>query len=884
MARIIDATGGAQPQQNRITVEAQGQESIALPHPDYIANADILRDGQDLILRHPDGSTFVVEGYFSGMTSPLLTADNGAALTPAMVKSFVQPADAAQYAQAESMTDASAIGRVSEVTGKATIIRADGTAETAAPGVPVYEGDIVETDASGAVNIIFADETSFAVSSNARLSIDEYVFDPVAGTGSTNFSVLRGMFVFVSGLIGREDPDDVEIHTPIGSIGIRGTTIAGNADTGEITVLEGAIVLRGIQGGAEMTLAAQFETARFNAASGTIEHLGVQSGDTVSDRFMTLHTVVPALFAAMPHTPGEAPVAPAAQETPQHTAPAEPQSPPPGGYNETSFDGGHDAGFAAISAPPAADGGLSFAVPAPTPAPQPAPVTPPAASAPPAITGDGTPLPPPVNNNTAPPTTSNGGGNGTTNPGAIVDIDITGTGAYTGGTGNDSFRILAAPFGTIDGGAGYDRIVVDASAAGLPPVSGGMIRGIEEIDAANGTTNSLNFVYDASMTATSDNRHLLISLDASDTLSMNFQNMGFRMVDMGADYVTIANGTDTVRIETPNLSQINLSGLQAMQVGTVMSDGSIFAGYGPTNEMLFLSTSTGSALSWNDGGASFTTVPGGTINGASNTAQLMITDSNGGTAGQQAHIAAAYTDGLVAHGHSDWHLPSLAELALLFQNGLGGTGTYWSSNQSSTTQAWAIDFATGAQLQDNKALNHEILAVRTTMGPNLDNILLGGPTGDTMNMTMPTAHVSLRDGNDTLNLMTSDIAGSYFDGGAGQDRLVLQAGGTLDLSMLGTTGLNNFEEIDFGGSAAQTIRLSIDQIFRLMKQANLDTLTITDNGAGAATLVVTGGPDANLDADGPSTDSGGFNMYEYTVGANVYTLMIADTVAVTTTI
>src|SRR5690606_2307955 len=98
---------------------------------------------------------------------------------------------------------------------------------------------------------------------NARLAIDEYVFDPATQSGENNFSVLRGVFVFTSGLIGREDPDDVKIETPVGSIGIRGTTIMGHINPdgdSQITVVEGAIVVTNGQG--EQTLSQQFETVK----------------------------------------------------------------------------------------------------------------------------------------------------------------------------------------------------------------------------------------------------------------------------------------------------------------------------------------------------------------------------------------------------------------------------------------------------------------------------------------------------------------------------------------------------------------------------------------------------------------------------------------------
>ena len=136
------------------------------------------------------------------------------------------------------------------------------------------------------------------MSEDSRLSIDEYVFDPATNEGSTDFSVLKGLFVFTSGLIGREDPDDVNIDTPMGSIGIRGTIIAGNVDNGEITVVEGAIVLRDFNGN-EVTLANQFETAQFMPSEGTINEMGQLSAKQVSSNFKGVSGVSGSLFSSI---------------------------------------------------------------------------------------------------------------------------------------------------------------------------------------------------------------------------------------------------------------------------------------------------------------------------------------------------------------------------------------------------------------------------------------------------------------------------------------------------------------------------------------------------------------------------------------------------------
>ena len=302
-------TSGAE---NKIILESGSGKRVDLPDSSYVTDADMSRDGIDLVLETPEG-TVVVEGYFATDPTPHLVAPDGTTLTPNLVESFLQGGN--EYANTDhSANDASPIGAVQEIAGEATVTRLDGSVETVGIGTPIYQGDVIETDEEGAVNIMFVDETSFAVSEDARLAIDEYVFDPATQSGTTNFSVLKGVFVFTSGLIGREDPDDVLIETPSGSIGIRGTIIAGDVDTGEITVIEGAIVLYDFSGNT-LTLSNQYETAKFNPSDNTIDLMGELAANDVASKFMSVSTVAADLFSTIEDS---------AAETPQDNSP-EPQ-------------------------------------------------------------------------------------------------------------------------------------------------------------------------------------------------------------------------------------------------------------------------------------------------------------------------------------------------------------------------------------------------------------------------------------------------------------------------------------------------------------------------------------------------------------------------------
>ena len=60
--------------------------------------------------------------------------------------------------------------------------------------------------------------------------IDEMIYDPSNnGDSSSSFSVVKGVFSFVSGQVAKAGDDAMVVKTPVASIGIRGTTVAGKA-------------------------------------------------------------------------------------------------------------------------------------------------------------------------------------------------------------------------------------------------------------------------------------------------------------------------------------------------------------------------------------------------------------------------------------------------------------------------------------------------------------------------------------------------------------------------------------------------------------------------------------------------------------------------------
>jgi hypothetical protein len=189
----------------------------------------------------------VVQGYFAAEVRPNLTTEAGdIALSPGLVDSFLSAMAPGQYAQAAQAAGSaqSPIGRVDDLKGEAFAVRADGTRVQLEKGAPVFEGDIVETGGgASAIRMMFVDKTMFALGSDARLALDKLVFDPSQSSGASQFSILKGVFIFSSGEIAKTDNTEMSVITPVAAIGIRGTEVAGRVDgaNSQFTIIDGAI-------------------------------------------------------------------------------------------------------------------------------------------------------------------------------------------------------------------------------------------------------------------------------------------------------------------------------------------------------------------------------------------------------------------------------------------------------------------------------------------------------------------------------------------------------------------------------------------------------------------------------------------------------------------
>ena len=123
------------------------------------------------------------------------------------------------------------IGRVVTATGSVTIEHVTAVVVQAAlsnqPGQakigdPIYLGDVLVTGSNGRVGVTFTDGTAFDLSSNARMAMTEFIYDPNSKSNSSLMSLTKGTFTFVAGKIAKSG--DMKVDTPVATMGIRGTT------------------------------------------------------------------------------------------------------------------------------------------------------------------------------------------------------------------------------------------------------------------------------------------------------------------------------------------------------------------------------------------------------------------------------------------------------------------------------------------------------------------------------------------------------------------------------------------------------------------------------------------------------------------------------------
>lgn len=114
------------------------------------------------------------------------------------------------------------IGYIMKVQGEATVTSRGQTID-AAVGQAVIVGAVLRTGAQGSMGVTLSDNTVLSFGPNSEFIVDEYAFEPAREELRLSARITRGTLNFISGVIAKLRPEAVELKTPTGTIGVRGT-------------------------------------------------------------------------------------------------------------------------------------------------------------------------------------------------------------------------------------------------------------------------------------------------------------------------------------------------------------------------------------------------------------------------------------------------------------------------------------------------------------------------------------------------------------------------------------------------------------------------------------------------------------------------------------
>jgi hypothetical protein len=119
-------------------------------------------------------------------------------------------------------------GKLTEVTGPTQVSRASTKIEGKID-VGVEMNDTIETLKARA-GITFEDGTRVQCTEFSKLVIDEFVYDPSSGKGKLGMKATMGTVRYASGLIAKNNKEEVKVKTPTASISVRGTDFSMTVD------------------------------------------------------------------------------------------------------------------------------------------------------------------------------------------------------------------------------------------------------------------------------------------------------------------------------------------------------------------------------------------------------------------------------------------------------------------------------------------------------------------------------------------------------------------------------------------------------------------------------------------------------------------------------
>ena len=93
-------------------------------------------------------------------------------------------------------------------------------------GSKIFYGDTIIVKEKSNAQILLLDETALTDGEKSELTIDDFVYDPKTKVGKIVSNIKLGTVRIITGEISKQNPDNLNVKVPTGSIGARGTEFA----------------------------------------------------------------------------------------------------------------------------------------------------------------------------------------------------------------------------------------------------------------------------------------------------------------------------------------------------------------------------------------------------------------------------------------------------------------------------------------------------------------------------------------------------------------------------------------------------------------------------------------------------------------------------------
>jgi hypothetical protein len=139
---------------------------------------------------------------------------------PLLAPAPARPAATSPAAPAQTPSD-EPVGNVATLTGTATVTRNNASTPLKLQD-DIFLNDVLQTSANSTLGVTFNDATTFNLTANARITVDNYIYEDGGKKNSALFDITNGTVAFVAAAVAKTG--DMKISTPTATLGIRGTT------------------------------------------------------------------------------------------------------------------------------------------------------------------------------------------------------------------------------------------------------------------------------------------------------------------------------------------------------------------------------------------------------------------------------------------------------------------------------------------------------------------------------------------------------------------------------------------------------------------------------------------------------------------------------------